>query len=204
MAKKLTFTKLNALAKLSTKPLEDKKLEKLQAKYFGKFRHHYYRFLYHLVLEQKPKLVLEIGIGWETLGITHMAAAAETYGGYALGIDLVEPRDDNAAEYDNYHFLKIDSTKARKKVLEMVEAFGPLGIVFQDSSHHYDQSVKEWSNFVDLMGKNSVWVCDDITDKFFRPGIDEQPMTGYFDDLLGHKKKYTELHEGTVMGVVLL
>lgn len=204
MAKKLTFTKLNALAKLSAKPLKDKKLEKLQAKYFGNYRHQYYRFLYHLVLEQKPKLVMEIGLGWETLGITHMAAAADTYGGYALGIDILNPRYDNAAEYDNYHFLKIDSTKARKQVMEMVDKFGPLGVVFQDSSHHYDQSVAEWSNFVDLLDKNAVWVCDDITENFYRPGLDEKSMVGYFDDLPGHKKKYTELHEGTTIGVVLL
>lgn len=154
MVKKVTFQKITQLVKWAKEPLQDEFLENLQEKHFGEFRHNYYRFLYHLVLFRKPKLALEIGID-QGIASMHMCAAAKSYGGQVVGIDINKPLEP--IPYDNFIFLNMDST--RVNCLDIAKP-NELGVVFQDSSHHYDQSVKEWNIFTDpnILDKNCCFI----------------------------------------------
>lgn len=204
----MNFIEIERLIQLSSQPLADSWLEELQARF--EQHENYYRFLYHLVLTMKPKTVLEIGT-YEGVGTAHLAAAASTYGGQVIGLDLNvhgTTRDEIPQRYNNLHFIQGDSTKAEtwKQVYEIVEEYGKLGIVYQDSSHHYQASCHEWIMYSRLLADEAVWICDDITPAFHDPKVDPPGlgMVQYFRQLPGNKKLYKDvLHYGNIMGVVI-
>lgn len=171
-------------------------------------RVNYYRFLYLLVHAMKPTLCLELGV--ETgIASAHMARAAETYGGQVIGIDKlfhVMPAGQIPVTCPNFTFVVSDTTDGRAilAVQEAVRAVGKIGVVFQDSSHHYDPSELEWRYYAPMLADDAVWVCDDITPAFFEPGVDQHSMEVYFDGRPGTKFKYPDvLHYGNTMGVIL-
>ena len=168
----------------------------------------YYRFLYHLVRWRRPKLAVEIGIEIAR-GSYYMTLAAKEYGGQVIGIDIQNTIDGLYPPLKKYyHFLGMDSTTpATERALnKLIKKYGPIGVVFQDSSHHYYASQKEWNTIYPLLDENAIWVCDDITPAFHDPLVDppNTSMVTYFKERPGDKRLYPDvLHWGSVIGIVL-
>jgi cephalosporin hydroxylase len=167
----------------------------------------YCRFLYWLVLNIKPAVALEIGVEFG-LASAHMCSAAKEYGGHVVGLDLHwhdVPGTKIPEHYDNYYFFTADSTTddAKRYVESMVDKFGKIGVVYQDSSHHYAPSVREWDIYSKMLSKDAIWVCDDITPAFFEKGVDAKSMVAYFDERPGKHIKFPNiLHFGNTIGVI--
>ncbi len=182
-------------------PLKNTWLEDLQSQ-LGE-PHNYYRFLYHLVSTFQPEVCLEIGT-WYGMASTHMCLPARIYGGQVIGVDIYGNSVGNT--FDNYHFIEGDSLKAGKSVKKLVKKYGKLGLVFQDSSHHYLSSCKEWDIYSPLMSKDGIWLCDDITEGFYNPEVDllGKGMIQYFEERPGIKELFPDvLHHGSAIGVIL-
>jgi predicted O-methyltransferase YrrM len=171
----------------------------------------YYKFLYGLVQLYEPKLVLEIGVEFG-LASAHMASAAKKYGGHVVGVDHKYhhvPGRMIGEAYGNYDFIQGDSRALLtiSRVAEFVESYGPIDLVFQDSSHHYVESIEEWEAYTPLLGEKAIWVCDDISPPFHDPNIDppDKGMVQYFEGLPGEKMLLSVCRcPGNALGVVLL
>lgn len=201
--KKITFNTVQKWIKASKKPLKDEVLELFQQDFFGDFRHEYYRFFYHMVAEMKPKIALEIGIDHGHT-VAHMAAGNP--GTLAIGIDRRGGCAKNIPIFSNARIIYANSLECEDAISSIVAKHGQIGIVFQDSSHHYGESKQEFYLYSKFLTKNAIWVCDDVTPDFHDP-INDPPgksMVEYFNELPGRKKTYENLHYGTAMGVSLL
>lgn len=135
-----------------------------------------------------------------------MAMAAQEYDGMVIGIDINKP---HYLPTSHYYFIEGNSTitTSFNKVLGMVQELGPIGVVYQDSSHHYEASKKEWGLYSQLLDNNAIWVCDDITPSFHDPSIDPpgKGMVQYFGELSGNKRLFPDvLHWGNTQGIILL
>jgi len=171
----------------------------------------YYSFLYGLIQLYVPKLALELGVE-QGVGSAHMASAARAHGGHVVGIDQHFhhiPDCEIDEMYGNYDFIHGDTTAATtvQQVKDYVDIYGPIGVLFQDSSHHYLHSIKEWELYSPLMGENSIWVCDDISPPFHDPLVDPpgKGMVQYFEELPGEKMLIPDnVRPGNALGVILL
>lgn len=151
---------------------------------------------------RKPYVALEIGVE------SGLASAYMTMGigdGFVVGIDLHKP---GLLPKDNYYFVEGDSTSISTwtKVVNFVHDHGLIGIVYQDSSHHYEASKQEWKLYSQLLDHNAIWICDDILPCFHDPLIDPpgKSMVEYFQGLPGDKRLYQDvLHYGNRQGIVL-
>jgi len=171
----------------------------------------YYKFLYWLVHTQQPEISVELGV---ELGLAsaHMASAARKYGGQVVGIDHHfhhVPGEEINKIYGNYHFCCADSVDMATidEMQVFVEKYGPIGVLFQDSSHHYESSIQEWEAYSPMLSADAIWICDDITDSFHDPLVDPfgKGMVQYFEDLPGIKLLFPDvLHRGNTMGIILL
>ena len=167
--------------------------------------------MYHVVLELKPPVSLEIGVE-DGLGSAHMCYAAKQFGGHVIGIDINQSKfasEELPKQFDNYHFIHGNSLSKWSIVMDIIYKFGELKLVYQDSSHHYMPSHEEFALYSSMMpnGGNSVWICDDITPAFHDPKVDPEGkgMIQYFDELPGIKMKFKNiLHFGSVQGIVIL
>lgn len=167
-------------------------------------RRNYYRFLYHLIGWRKPAVAIEIGVE-SGLASAFMTRASAQYGGHVIGIDLNGP----ARQLENYHFIQGDSVSlwTFTQVSRVVSEYGKIGIVFQDSSHHYQASKEEWQLYSQFLDDGAIWICDDITPAFHDPKIDPPGfgMVQYFDELPGDKRLYCDvLHYGNCQGIILI
>lgn len=202
---------LDALVERSQQPIQPKDgwLDELFEMYSDQVatRLNYYRFLYWLVKEIKPAVVLEMGV--ETgVASAHMARAASDYGGVVIGVDPVfhpTPAGQIPAMCKNYIYYigSSISLDAYNVVRHAIEDHGLLGLVFQDSSHHSAPSEVEWGYYSPFVTEGGVWVCDDITSAFKEEGVDDKSMEEYFDNLPWNKVKYPNvLHRGNTIGVL--
>lgn len=162
----------------------------------------YYAFMRRLVREANPKGVfLEIGC-YQGVVAAYIADAKGYHENIYLGVDI------NPIPFSDKGIVCIqgDSTdpEVRRQIADVAEAFGGIFAVFQDSSHHYDASVKEWEMYSPLVRPGGIWLSDDVTESFYRPGLDAKSMAGYFSDLPGDKRVYDDLHVGSKIGIVLL
>lgn len=201
------FDKIDPLTTLAPLPLNIPYLDTLAERH-GQPNDPYYRFLYHLIAALQPAVCLEIGV-YFGVASAHMAAAAQEYGGQVIGLDIRyhgTPGNEIPARYPNYHYILKDSVQAVDDVKSLIDHYGPLGLVFQDSSHHFCPSWAEWRTYSRLMPPGAVWVCDDITPAFHDPNIDPPGlgMMQYFNLLPGAKRLYDGLHKGNRIGVVIL
>lgn len=198
--------RLDPLVARAGSPLKDGWLEALQEKHLQGRCEPYYRFLYWLVKFAQPEVALEIGVH-TGLASAHMCAAAAEYGGWVVGLDInAKPVPEKLLEqrYGNYTFIHKDSTRALPDVEQVTVARGALGVVFQDSSHHYHASRLEWDLYRPLMRNGGFWVCDDITPAFWNADVDPpgKGMVQYFSERSGDKRLYPDLHHGSVIGVI--
>ncbi len=202
------FDEIDKLVHLSAKPLNDKYLEELQ----GRITHpeKYYRFLYHLVLVKKPTLSLEIGL-LHGLGSIHMAVAARNHNGHVIGLDRTTDFlwDIEIGKLDNFSWIvgvsTLDSTL--KMIRNVVDQYGKIGLVYQDSAHHYYESCEEWELYQQFLTDDCIWVVDDVTKDFYDDDFDppDKGMVQYFIEIPFAKKLYWNvLHKGSAQGVVLI
>lgn len=203
----MNHNRLAYLAKKAQKPLPNNELEDFQGEYFGDFRHWYYRFFYHIVSELKPAIALEIGTH-HGHGVIHMARACpETI---AIGVDkIAHCADYGRLKYgpSNCRIIYGDSLDEGKLAVEaLVQKYGPIGLVFQDSSHHYYESHKEFNIYSQFLAPGAIWTCDDVMDVFHDPNHDPpgKSMLSYFNELPGDKRLYDKLHHGSVIGITIL
>lgn len=204
----IDFKTVDRLVIKAQRPIDDPWPESLRVKFNEP--HNYYRFLYYLALEIRPRTILEIGTQYG-IGSAYLAAAAHTYAASVIGVDLNSHEVTGTlinSRYGNYHFVEGDSTgqETARQVFELAGKLGPIGLVFQDSSHHYLESWQEWQLYSRLTDTNLIWICDDITPAFHDPLVDPpgKSMVQYFEELPGAKRLYRDsLHTGNTVGVVL-
>lgn len=185
---------------MSQQPIPDLHLENIPG---NPERRNYYRFLYHLVKWRRPYVALEIGVESGMASSYMCAGWPQTQ---VIGIDI---HTLPMMPAPNYHFITGDSTAMRTwaKVGAMVQDFGRIGIVYQDSSHHYEASRKEWELYSSLLDRDAIWICDDITKAFHDPKVDPPGlgMVQYFERLPGDKRLYKDvLHFGNTQGIILV
>lgn len=134
----------------------------------------------------------------------------------ACALDGVTSANDNRLPYfgidicpvpfahEKFILIPDDSTRevVADQVRKIADLYGGFSLIFQDSSHHYKASVKEWELYSPMLREGGIWLADDVTDAFKRPE-DEKSMLGYFNDLPGNKKIYHDLHIGSAMGVII-
>lgn len=154
-------------------------------------------------------MALELGVDFG-VGSAHMVAAAKEYGGLVIGIDIQDKGERIRDLGKNYWFIK-DSTLAddTRRILQMVvDNYGPVGLVYQDSSHHYQESHQEWAAISPFCKPGAIWICDDITPSFHDPDIDPpgKGMIQYFAEIPRPRKKLYKdiLHYGNCQGVVIV
>lgn len=168
-------------------------------------RIYYYRFLYWAVHTLQPQIAIELGVD-TGIASAHMMEAAASYGGKVIGIDHNRhgfPADELTQRYqDQYIFVHGDTTKSIDKVRKLSQGQF-VQFVFQDSSHHYIESLMEWRLYSRLM-YDGVWVCHDVTPAFYDPLIDPpgRGMVEYFNELPGEKTLLEGLHVGNAVGVI--
>ncbi len=202
--RKITFSAVDKWTKLAKKPLDNERLEQFQEQHFGESKSAHYRFFFYLVAQMKPKIALELGVDHGHT-VVHMAAANPDT--LVLGFDKdMFCADKRHREYSNCRIHYIDSLDGEDLIQHFVSKHGKIGVVFQDSSHHYEESVKEFEIYSKYLDKNAIWCCDDITPNFHDPDFDPpgKGMVEYFGGLSGRKKIYDDLHYGTKIGVVLM
>lgn len=162
--------------------------------------------------EFQPAIALEIGIDFG-VGSKHMVEAAKEYDGLIIGIDIHEKPDceiQPLKESDHYHFINFSSTSenVRRQLQCFIALYGPIGLVFQDSSHHYLPSKAEWEMISPMCKPGAIWICDDITPSFYDPEIDpkDKGMCQYFEEIpREHKRIYQDvLHYGNAQGIVIV
>lgn len=168
----------------------------------------YYHFLYLLVKTFRPQVTIEIGV--ETgIASAYMCKAADEYGGLVIGIDFnALGRLVNEVLPTKFYYILINeySQRAISRIEALLSGFDdrPVGLVYQDSSHHYQESKDEWRLYSKLM--SGLWVCDDITSAFHDPAIDPpgKGMVQYFEELPGDKRLYPTIYRGNTQGVVIV
>lgn len=188
------------------------RLENLRKKYNYHKQDNYYRFLYYCVQEFQPAISVEIGIDF-AVGSRHMVEAAKTYDGLVIGIDILEKAGEvQALKKDTQHYRFINDSSTDQKTIgqlnKLVKTHGPIGLVYQDSSHHYLESEKEWDLISPFCTPGAIWICDDITHSFHDPNIDPpgKGMLQYFMEIpREHKRLYQDvLHYGNCQGIVIV
>lgn len=204
----ITWQEVDELIQQAQQPVPDLWLEKLNAALPP--AQPYYRFFYYLAEKLHPPLVLEIGV-YQGVASAHLAAALAPWDGQVIGLDInpVPYASEIEERYGNYWFLQADacSDEAIAHVDRLMDRYGKLGIVFQDSSHHYLPTVKEWETYAPRCVYGGVWLSDDITPAFYNTDVDPpgKGMVQYWDALPVAKRLYPQsLHIGNTMGVALL
>ena len=151
----------------------------------------YYRWLYRAALFMQPAVALELGI-CRAQGSAHIATNA----GVMIGVDINpwHPEfDQNVANILqhglDYRFLRGPSTapEIRERITEIVEEHGPIGLLFIDTVHTYNQAIGEFRAYEDLLASDALVVMDDILqppDEVYRA----------FQEIPGEHFEASELH----------
>lgn len=160
----------------------------------------YYQFFGHLAASIKePGVFLEIGV--QRGGMSHHIITMAPHHRY-VGIDIEEVLGVN---YPRAYVIRGDSNNLNiaDEVKEIASKHGGIFAIFQDSSHHYFPSVREWQLYSPMLRSGGVWFSDDLTPAFFRPGLEPKGMVEYFAELPGEKRYYDDLHFGSVIGAII-
>jgi len=149
---------------------------------------------------------MEIGVD-AGFGSCYMAMAVEEYGGIVIGID--HEKKISIPMPDNFHFVEGSAVHTRTWVIvqSIVNTYGRIGLVYQDSSHHYQESHTEWGLYSQFLADGAIWICDDITPAFHDPLLDPpgKGMVQYFEELPWEKRLFPDvLHRGNTQGIVIV
>ncbi len=143
----------------------------------------YYRFLKLLAQEMDSRLSVELGVCGGG-GSLHLAMTSRA----AVGIDVVEDHKDNTDWikmcYPEWHFMIGDSVHLAQIVYER---FGPIDILFIDTTHTYAQTLAEYEAYSPYLSGRAIVCLDDL----FRPGMDLA-----WDMMPQTKARFDFLHPG--------
>jgi len=126
----------------------------------------YYQFFRLLAARIRPRYSVELGVCGGG-GSLHLALGYPH--GAVLGVDLTNEYPDNIkhiqATCPNFTFWQMDAAEAAIKV----EANGkyPIDILFIDTVHTYDATIREFNTWRPLMHRDGIVILDDL----FRPGM---------------------------------
>lgn len=114
----------------------------------------YHQFIYLLMQEIKPDLVVELGTGAVGKSTAHFAV------GYPqakiIGIDHNPPID---FPFSNVEFWAADTRDCAPRVEKLNM---PIDILFIDSTHESDHALVEYNAYYPLMRKGGIILWDDI------------------------------------------
>jgi len=161
----------------------------------------YYRFLYLLATAVQPVYSVELGLCGGG-GSLHLALGWPS--GKVVGVDVRREYPDNLAHIQqrcsNFEFWETDSVEAAAQA--QANSYFPVDILFIDTVHTYEQTLREFNAWKGLFrkGRGSVVVLDDL----FREG-----MLDAWNELPGREKiRLDGLHIGGAptdggLGVIL-
>jgi predicted O-methyltransferase YrrM len=142
----------------------------------------YYRFLALVLKKLNGKLAIELGIcgGGASLNMAIMNPHAKV-----IGIDVVKLPQVSGVEQlcPNFTFKLGDSVGLAPTI---IAEYGNPDLIFIDTDHTYEQTLKEYSAWLPLMRKGGVMCFDDL----YRPGVQR-----FWGELSGTKTEYRALHE---------
>jgi len=145
----------------------------------------YYRFLKELTRYNSPSLSVELGVCGGG-GCLHMCLGYSK--GIVAGIDVSNDYPENIAHilenFPNFHFIIGDSVEQAKAVYDR---WGKVDILFVDTTHTFEQTMKEYKAWSPYMQFGGIICFDDL----FRPGMPE-----FWNQLHGEKYRLDFLHPG--------
>lgn len=149
----------------------------------------YYRFLGILSREIKPVVSVVLGVcgGGDCL---HMALGNPN--GLVVGVDY---QDDHPEQIEhikkacpNFVFYLGDSCESAETIYQK---YGKVSLLFIDTSHTYEQTIKEMEAWKPYLNKGHVICFDDL----FRTEMD-----GFWEHLEEPKLRLDRLHDGSECG----
>lgn len=143
----------------------------------------YYRFLRQLAQAVQPTLGVELGVCGGG-GSLHLALGNPA--GQVVGVDVSY---DHPAQLEhivsvcpNFTFWPGDSILSAPAIFG---AFGPVGILFVDTTHVIQQTINEFEAWNPYLADNAIVCFDDLLRK---------EMAGFWEWLSGNKMRIDELH----------
>lgn len=127
----------------------------------------YYRWLFLVTHFAEPEVALELGV-CRAQASAHIAAGGARV---MVGVDKSpwQPEFDQAVAAirergHDYRFILGDTTAptTRGQVAEIVKAEGPIGLLFIDSNHTYNQAMGEFLAYRDYLEEGAVIAMDDL------------------------------------------
>lgn len=141
----------------------------------------YYRFLNILATHIKSNLSVELGVCGGG-GSLHLAMAGRTTVGVDIALDYQANIRWIKRNYPNFHFLHADSIKS---AVDIFGNFGPIDILFIDTTHTYEQTMAEYNAYRPFLSSKAVVCLDDL----YRQGMDRA-----WDELPDTKLRLDFLH----------
>lgn len=150
----------------------------------------YYRFLRLLAEYLKPNLSVELGVCGAG-GSYHLCLGNPN--GSVVGVDIAWGEwEANVRhvlrECPNFNFWIGDSVELAKTIYER---FGEVGILFVDTTHTREQTLREFNAWKPYMSKTFAMCFDDLYRK---------EMGNVWDELSGNKLRLDFLHPGGTEG----
>lgn len=150
----------------------------------------YYRFLQILAQNTQPLLSVELGVCGGG-GSFHMAMGWPK--GKVIGIDITNDYPDNISyildKCDNYEFKVGDSVGLAQSIRMQ---YGKVDLLFIDTTHTYEQTVKEFNAWRPYLSDKAIVCFDDL---------DRVEMDGFWEWLPQNKMRLDILHHEGGFGV---
>ena len=152
------------------------------------------KLIQQIIRDLRAKVYVEIGV-WKGDTISKIKCENK------IGIDVNELLGD-------FIFITGKAHEQKNEVSKLIKRIGRIDVLYQDSSHHFEESKREWEAFRPMMRPGGVWICDDITTSFHDPDIDPpcKSMVNYFEEIPENNKRLypNVLHKGSTQGIILL
>ena len=164
----------------------------------------YYMFMRRLAMEaQEPGIFLEIGCHFGCVA-AHITSVGTVLTHVGIDIKTVPFSHHNSIMvYGDSIGVGDNGLQTVDTIKRIADKCGGISHVFQDSSHLYESSVKEWELYSPLVKPGGLWISDDISHAFKCPDEDKG-MVDYWDELPGDKRLFNDLHVGNTMGIIRL
>lgn len=148
----------------------------------------YYDLLYHVSLNEKPNLTVELGCC--TGGSTSYLAAGSSGKVISIDIAIQEGARSRLAVFPNVELIEADTREPG--TAELIASRGPIDILFIDTDHTAEQVTIEMSLFAPLVKEGGIILLDDVR---------MNSMPQWWDELDEDKLEMPHLH-WTSFGVI--
>ena len=124
--------------------------------------------LYHLCLERKPKIVLEVGLAYGFSTVYLLAALREAGRGRLISIDPLETRlwhgvgAQRGVQLDMQDRFKVIEKRAEYAIPRLLAKRLRVQLVFIDGDHHFDSAMMDFTLAARLCGIGALIVLDDL------------------------------------------